>query len=381
MKKIAILLSVLMVFSSFCVFAEEEAAEAVAAFSLTAEAVEEDIVVTVVLDTPKDVAGMDFALTFDPAVFTGSTEVKKGEFAKSFILSASLAEEEGVYLVSAAKAEPSVEEEPVEVLSFTLTTKEDAVAGDTKITLTEANLAVGLPAKGVAVADAEAVIAIEEGAATDTEGKTEEGTDPVEGEITEPAEGEVTEEPVVLPFTDVTEEWMVEPITELYAKGAVNGKTETTFDPNGEVTRAEFAKMMVLAYDLAAEENVELPFTDVSEEDWFAPYVKTAVSVGIINGTSETTFSPEDSITREQIAAILYRFAEKIGVDVSVGENTNILSYEDAAEISEYAVSAMQWVVGAGVISGTTEATLSPAAPATRAQTAAILVRANPYTE
>jgi len=82
-----------------------------------------------------------------------------------------------------------------------------------------------------------------------------------------------------------------------------------------------------------------------------------------------------DSITREQMAAILYRYADYKGYDLSAGENTNILSYVDAMSISEYAVSAMQWAVGEGLINGVGEGTLNPKGTATRAQVATILMR------
>lgn len=86
-------------------------------------------------------------------------------------------------------------------------------------------------------------------------------------------------------------------------------------------------------------------------------------------------FGPEDDITREQLASILYRYAQHKGYDVSAGEQTNILSYTDAPEISEYAIPAMQWACGAGVIQGMTESTLDPQGSATRAQVAAMLQR------
>ena len=83
-----------------------------------------------------------------------------------------------------------------------------------------------------------------------------------------------------------------------------------------------------------------------------------------------------DPITREQLATMLWRYAQTEGYDVSVGENTNILSYTDVADLSEYAISAMQWAVGAGIINGTGDgSTLSPQGQATRAQAAVMLTR------
>ena len=101
-----------------------------------------------------------------------------------------------------------------------------------------------------------------------------------------------------------------------------------------------------------------------------------AAEHGIVTGYDNGNYGPDDPITREQLAVILYRYARFKGYDVSIGEETNILSYTDALEISQYAVSAMQWACGAGIINGTGDgSTLSPRGEATRAEAAAMLVR------
>ena len=94
-----------------------------------------------------------------------------------------------------------------------------------------------------------------------------------------------------------------------------------------------------------------------------------------MKGYADGTFRPDQTISREQMAAILYRYAQYKGCDVSVGEDTNLLSYTDAAQVASYAVPAFQWAVGAGIINGTTASTLSPKGSATRGQVAAILHR------
>lgn len=100
-----------------------------------------------------------------------------------------------------------------------------------------------------------------------------------------------------------------------------------------------------------------------------------AAENSIVNGYGNSLFGPDDLITREQMAAILWRYAKYAGYDVSIGEDTNILSYDDALSVSEYAVPAMQWACGDGIINGTSATTLSPQGNATRAQVAAILHR------
>ena len=116
-------------------------------------------------------------------------------------------------------------------------------------------------------------------------------------------------------------------------------------------------------------------FTDVPNDAWYAEAVRWAAGEGIVNGVSDTEFAPNAAVTREQLAAILHRYAQHKGYDVSIGESTNILSYSDFASISEYAISAIQWACGEGIITGVTESTLEPRGTATRAQSAAMLMR------
>lgn len=91
-------------------------------------------------------------------------------------------------------------------------------------------------------------------------------------------------------------------------------------------------------------------FRDVVENAWYSEAVRWAAANGIVNGYTEQTFGPNDNIAREQLAAILHRYANYKGYDVSVGEDTNILSFDDAQTISGYAVPAMQWACGAGLM-------------------------------
>lgn len=108
---------------------------------------------------------------------------------------------------------------------------------------------------------------------------------------------------------------------------------------------------------------------------WYANAVIWAQQNGIVSGVTENEFAPDSNITREQIATIMYRYAQYKRYNVSVGENTNILSYDDAESISEYAIASMQYAVGSGLINGKTNLTLNPKDNATRAEIAAILQR------
>jgi hypothetical protein len=116
------------------------------------------------------------------------------------------------------------------------------------------------------------------------------------------------------------------------------------------------------------------PFADVASRNWYSDAVVWANAKGIVKGYDSDTFGTNDFITREQLVTILYRYAQYKGYDVSVGEDTNILSYVDALNISEYAIPAIQWACGAGVMQGD-GAKLDPQGSATRAQVAAMLMR------
>lgn len=180
--------------------------------------------------------------------------------------------------------------------------------------------------------------------------------------------------PMSLPFVDVPENaWYYDAVWYAYMQGLMNGTSATTFAPNVTMTRA---MLVTILHRQAGEPvvNYTLPFDDVAESTWYTEAVRWAAAEGIVTGTSATTFAPDTPVTREQFATILYRYAQQSGADVSVGEDTNILSYADALDVSEYAMPAMQWACGTGVIEGS-GANLYPQDSATRAEAATMLMR------
>jgi len=112
----------------------------------------------------------------------------------------------------------------------------------------------------------------------------------------------------------------------------------------------------------------------VKADAYYAEAIAWAAEEGIVSGYGDT-FGPDDNITREQLASILWRYAKYKGYDVSVGEDTNILSYTDAFDISEYAIPAMQWACGDGIISGNDDGTLNPKGHAQRSHAAQMLMK------
>ena len=181
---------------------------------------------------------------------------------------------------------------------------------------------------------------------------------------------------VELPFTDVPEDaWYADAAAYVYEHGLMAGTSTTAFSPDATTSRSMIATIL---WRMAGSPvvNYAMDYTDVAQGQWYSEAIRWAASEGVMGGYGNGLFGTNDPITREQFAAMLYRFAQEQGYDVSIGENTNILSYTDVADLSEYAISAMQWAVGAGIINGTgDDSTLIPQGQATRAQAAVMLQR------
>ena len=137
---------------------------------------------------------------------------------------------------------------------------------------------------------------------------------------------------------------------------------------------ATMLPMEVLAAGSGKALPQALPFEDVRSSDWFAKAVEYVYSHNLFSGTSATTFSPNAPITREQMAAMLFRYAMYDGL-TAVALSENLISFPDEQQLSGWAMSAMQWAVGAGIITGTPDGALAPQKNATRAQAAAMLAR------
>ena len=181
-----------------------------------------------------------------------------------------------------------------------------------------------------------------------------------------------------LPFKDVKADmWFCEYVTAAYESGLMKGISETEFAPEDNLTRAA---LVTLLYRMENEPQAELSgLSDVESGAWYEKAVgwayKNGIVNGIKNGDGEYSFAPNADVTREQAAAILYRYAKLKDADVSAAENTDISSFDDSESISEYAASAFRYAVGAKLISGKTEKTLNPGDKTTRAEAATLLSR------
>ena len=183
----------------------------------------------------------------------------------------------------------------------------------------------------------------------------------------------VEPEPEGLPFTDVTSgDWFYDAVAYVYDKGMMEGTTDTTFAPTMNLTRSMIAQVL---YNL--EERPEAPgaagFPDVAAGAWYADAVNWAAARGIVKGYDTGAFGPEDSVTREQLAAILYRYAQAKGYDTTQG-GMAVREFSDSASISDWAQEAMAWAVNAQVLSGKGNGVLDPQGTATRAEVAQMLM-------
>ena len=193
------------------------------------------------------------------------------------------------------------------------------------------------------------------------------------GQVTVKATFVETEEPAPAePFPDVDEnDWFYDEVVYVYENGLMNGVENNQFAPNTATNRAMLATIL---YRLAGEPAVsgDLPFTDVESGTWYTDAVLWAAQNGIVNGLGENTFAPMNTLTREQLVTMLYRYAQNKGYDVTA--SADLSGYPDADKIQSWAQEAMTWAVAEGIVEGM-DGNLNPAGNATRAQIATILMR------
>ncbi len=177
-------------------------------------------------------------------------------------------------------------------------------------------------------------------------------------------------------FTDIKKHWGKANICFVAERGLFAGTSPSQFSPDTNMTRAMFVLVLARLYGAGLNEYTECGFSDVKMKEWYGQSVAWAKEKGLVAGTSATKFSPNQIITREQLAVLMYRFAVYTGANVTA---TNTLSgYTDKSQVSSYALSAMKWAVGAKLIQGSGNK-LMPKAGATRAQVATVLYNMSKY--
>lgn len=174
-------------------------------------------------------------------------------------------------------------------------------------------------------------------------------------------------------FDDMDGHWAEEAADFTGARALFEGLAPRTFDPERPMTRAMLTTVLYRMDGMP--EAGEAAFSDVDSGAWYARGVAWAAEHGIASGLSDGQFGVSREITRQELAAMLWNYAKYDGIDVSVGEDTNILSFTDIDKASEWAIPALQWACGAGILQGDRNGALNPTASATRAQVAAMLER------
>ena len=177
------------------------------------------------------------------------------------------------------------------------------------------------------------------------------------------------------PFTDITTHWAKDAVTAAWSKGWIKGVSETAFAPENQMTRGMLVTVLHRLDGEPTAGSVErAAFHDVASDAYYAKAVAWAAENGIVKGVREDLFAPDASITREQLAAILYRYANDKKMDTTQG-GMALHEFADESSISDYARDAMEWAVNVGLLQGVGEGKLAPQGTATRAQVATMLVR------
>lgn len=182
----------------------------------------------------------------------------------------------------------------------------------------------------------------------------------------------------IWPYVDAgVDAWYHDGVHYCIDNGLMVGVANNKFAPDMTTSRAMIATIL---WRMEGEPvvNYSMTFKDVEQDMWYSDAIRWAQSVNVVSGYSKDAFGPNDSITREQMAAFLWRYCQYKGIDVSVGEDTNILSYEDAFDVSDWAMPAMQWACGSGTIGGVAKNDtmyLDPQGDAVRSQSATMLYR------
>lgn len=175
----------------------------------------------------------------------------------------------------------------------------------------------------------------------------------------------------IMGFEDISGHWAEESIIKALELGLFNGMTDTQFGPNVSATRAMFVTVLGRLMDVSETTSGETGFEDVNSDDYFYPYVVWAYNNGVVAGMSETEFAPYENITREQMAAIITRLADSMGVEFKTVYKP---SFNDEANIGSRAKDGVDRLAAAGVINGRTDGGFDPKGTATRAEIATVLV-------
>ena len=192
-------------------------------------------------------------------------------------------------------------------------------------------------------------------------------------ELTQPGVYGVGYDAKMPAFTDIENHWAKDNILFVVSRGLLNGTSETTFSPNTGMTRGMFVTALGRLAGVDPADYQSGKFTDVKADAYYAPYVNWAAKTGIVSGTTDTTFAPDTNINREQMAVIMKNYAVKLGY--TVPKALEAVTFADNASISSWAKEAVESMQQAGILAGKTNNRFDPAGTATRAEVATVLRR------
>ena len=178
-------------------------------------------------------------------------------------------------------------------------------------------------------------------------------------------------------FKDISKNysWAEEAIHKMFSAGIINGKNNITFAPGDKVTRAEFVKMLCLDLGIKPSQSGKSIFTDVNTNKWYAPYIAAAQTVGIIQGTGNNVFAPDNNITRQDICVMVVNALRKMKKNLPASSKYAISNFDDKNVISNYAVSPVTVMVKSKIMQGISAKKFGPKDATTRAQAAVIIYR------
>ena len=175
-------------------------------------------------------------------------------------------------------------------------------------------------------------------------------------------------------FDDLNDvEWAKESITELYKRNVLNGKNEKLFYPNDYITREEFVKILMLAFNINLI-NADCPFDDVNKSDWSYPYIRSAYIAKIVNGITDDYFGKELNISRQDLCVMTYRVLKTVNSEIIV--NNDLSVFADSKDISDYATEAIAFMYENEIINGRQDGNYNPKSNSTRAEAAKIVYKA-----
>ena len=176
------------------------------------------------------------------------------------------------------------------------------------------------------------------------------------------------------PFNDVKEDWFYEAVKYVNENGLFKGATENEFEPNGPMTRG---MMVTVLWRMEKEPvvNYLMMFEDVNQEEYYAEAIRWASSEKIVQGHSKTEFKPDEMMTREEMVTMLYRYAMYKEIDMTTEQDTDLKKFVDHNAISDYAMEAMKWSVGKGIIKGMSEISFAPVTLTARCEVVAVIMR------